>query len=163
MCVDAENFYLPTPLDRPKCIQIKVKLVPQVFIDANNLSSKIYKGFIYMKIVRRMYGIPQEGNTYLLNIGQKVVEETSQETLFLWRSPHSRPIYTQNKTHLVYLVRWWFWGEICWQRTRILPNECSQAILQDGIRLERAVILWNHTRLALHRRSCRQFYVKICV
>ena len=58
MCADTENFYLTTPLDRPEYMQIEAKLVPQAFIDANNLSFKIYKGFIYMKTVRGMYGLP---------------------------------------------------------------------------------------------------------
>ena len=39
----------------------EAKLVPQAFIDAEKISSKIYKEFIYMKIVRGMYGLPQAG------------------------------------------------------------------------------------------------------
>ena len=61
MCTYAANFYLTTPLDMPEYMQIKTKLVPQAFIDANNLLSKIYKGLIYMKIVRGIYGLPHAG------------------------------------------------------------------------------------------------------
>ena len=42
-------------------MRIEAKLLPQAFIDANNLSSKIYKGYIYTKIVHRPYGLPQSG------------------------------------------------------------------------------------------------------
>ena len=41
MCVDAGNFYLATPLDYPEYMRILVELVPQEFIDASNLASKI--------------------------------------------------------------------------------------------------------------------------
>ena len=61
MCADAANFCLATSLDRPEFMRIEAKLVPQAFIDANNLSSKIYKGYIYMKIVRGLCGLPQAG------------------------------------------------------------------------------------------------------
>jgi hypothetical protein len=43
MCADAGNFYLTTPLDHPEYMRIPVELVPQEFIDANNLASKIKK------------------------------------------------------------------------------------------------------------------------
>jgi hypothetical protein len=61
MCANAGNFYLATPLDRPEYMRIPVELVPQEFIDANNLASKIKNGYIYMKIIRGIYGLPQSG------------------------------------------------------------------------------------------------------
>ena len=61
MCADAGNFYLATPLDRPEYMRIPVELVPQEFIDANNLASKIKNGYVYMKIIRGIYGLPQSG------------------------------------------------------------------------------------------------------
>jgi hypothetical protein len=61
MCADAGNFYLATPLDCPEYTRIPVELVPQEFIDANNLASKIKNRYIYMKIIRGIYGLPQSG------------------------------------------------------------------------------------------------------
>ena len=55
ICVDAGNFYLATPLDHPEYMRIPIELVPQEFIDANNLASKIKNGYLYMKIVRGIY------------------------------------------------------------------------------------------------------------
>ena len=52
MCADAGNFYLVTPLDCLEYMRIPVELVPQKFIDANNLASKVKNGYIYMNIVR---------------------------------------------------------------------------------------------------------------
>jgi hypothetical protein len=61
MCADAGNFHLATPLDCPEYMIIPVELVPQEFTDTNNLASKIKNGYIYMKIVRGIYGLPQAG------------------------------------------------------------------------------------------------------
>ena len=65
MCRDAENFYLATPLDRPEYMRIPIELIPQEFIDASNLADKIKMvncvGYIYMKIIRGIFGLPQAG------------------------------------------------------------------------------------------------------
>ena len=65
MCGDAGNFYLATPLDRPEYMRIPIELIPQEFIDAKNLADKIKMvngvGYIYMKIIRGIYGLPQAG------------------------------------------------------------------------------------------------------
>ena len=61
MCADAGNFYLATSLDHPEYMRIPVELVRQEFIDANNLASKIKNGYIYMKIICGIYGLPQSG------------------------------------------------------------------------------------------------------
>ena len=61
MCVDAEIFYLATPLDCPEYMRIPIELVPQEFIGATKLVSKIKNGYIYMKTIRGIYGLPQSG------------------------------------------------------------------------------------------------------
>ena len=88
MCADTENFYLATSLDRPEYMQIEAKLVPQAFIDINNLSSNVYKGFIYMKIVCGMYGLPQVGilaNKLLKNVSRNMI---------LFEVPHTPGLFT---------------------------------------------------------------------
>ena len=42
-------------------MRVPIELVPQEIIDANNLASKIKNGYIYMKIIRGIYGLPQSG------------------------------------------------------------------------------------------------------
>ena len=61
MCADAGNFYLATPLNRSEYMRIPVELVLQEFIDTNNLATKIKNGYIYKKIIRGIYGLPQSG------------------------------------------------------------------------------------------------------
>ena len=38
-CFDVKNFYLGTPLDRPKYVRIKISDIPQEFIDEYNLTT----------------------------------------------------------------------------------------------------------------------------
>ena len=52
---------LAAPLDHPEYMRIPVELVPQEFIDANNLAPKIKNGHMYMKLVHRNYSLPQAG------------------------------------------------------------------------------------------------------
>ena len=40
-------------------MRIPIELVSQEFIDAKNVASKIKNCYIYMKIVRTIYGLPQ--------------------------------------------------------------------------------------------------------
>ena len=52
MGVNAGNVYLATPLNCPEYMRIPVELVPQEFIDATSLASKIKNGYIYMNIIQ---------------------------------------------------------------------------------------------------------------
>ena len=58
---DAKNFYLATPLDDPEYMRILAALVPDSFIKKYNLKDKIKDGYIYMRIIRGIYGLPQSG------------------------------------------------------------------------------------------------------
>ena len=59
ICSDAKNFYLATPLKDPEYIRIAANLVPQEFIEMYELQDKIKNGYIYMGIIRGIYGLPQ--------------------------------------------------------------------------------------------------------
>jgi hypothetical protein len=48
-------------MDRPEYMKMKADLFPEEFMQAYNLHEKVYKGFIWMKIIRTMYGLPQAG------------------------------------------------------------------------------------------------------
>ena len=58
---DAKNFYLATPLDDPEYMRILAVLVPEAFIQKYNLRDKVKDGYIYMRIIRGIYGLPQSG------------------------------------------------------------------------------------------------------
>ena len=59
--ININNFYLDTPLDHPEYAHIATKYVPQQFVDEINLASIISNGYLYLKVVKDMYGLPQAG------------------------------------------------------------------------------------------------------
>jgi hypothetical protein len=61
MTADVKKFYLNTPLERPEYMRIPVKLIPREIIDDSNLIPLIHKDYIYVKINKGMYGLPQAG------------------------------------------------------------------------------------------------------
>ena len=58
---DVKFFYLGTPLDRAEYMRMKIDLIPQEFIDEYDLNTKVKDGYVYMKIIKGMYGLPQAG------------------------------------------------------------------------------------------------------
>ena len=65
-CFDVKNFYLGTPMDRPEYARIHRNDIPLEIIDAYNLEHMFdEKGFVYIRIERGMYGLPQAG--YIAN------------------------------------------------------------------------------------------------
>ena len=61
MCIDIKNFYLGTPLDRFEYMRIPIALFPQHTIDKYNLNTHKKDGFVYAKIQKAIYGLPQAG------------------------------------------------------------------------------------------------------
>ena len=59
--LDISNFYLGTPMDRPEYMRIPFKIIPQEIIDKYKLNDIEEKGWVYIKIVKGMYGLPQAG------------------------------------------------------------------------------------------------------
>ena len=62
MTIDISNFYLMTPLHRPKFIRMKLSDIPDKVINEYKLKEKATSdGSIYIKAKRGMYGLPQSG------------------------------------------------------------------------------------------------------
>ena len=61
ICSDTNKFYLVTPLKDPEYMRIAANLVPQEFIEMYKLQDKIKNGYIYMRIICGIYGLPQAG------------------------------------------------------------------------------------------------------
>ena len=60
-CSDIGSMYLETPLDRPEYMSMAIRLIPQAIIDQYDLIPKVLNGYVYMEIMRGMYGLPQSG------------------------------------------------------------------------------------------------------
>jgi hypothetical protein len=62
MTMDISNFYLMTPLLRPEYIRIHLNNMPDEIIQEYKLREKVTtKGFIYLEVIKGMYGLPQAG------------------------------------------------------------------------------------------------------
>jgi hypothetical protein len=59
---DLKDFYLMTPMACPKFMRMKIKALPTKIIELYKLNDKATSdGFIYIKIQKGMYGLPQAG------------------------------------------------------------------------------------------------------
>ncbi len=71
MTIDLANFYLNTPMPRHKFMQLKIANIPEKVIKQYNLRAIVTEdGFVYCKICKGMYGLPQLGI-----IAQELLEE----------------------------------------------------------------------------------------
>ena len=71
MTIDIKDFYLNTPLERPEYLRMKLSYFPEDVIEHYQLKDKVdAKGFVYVKIMKGMYGLPHAGI-----IAQKLLEE----------------------------------------------------------------------------------------
>ena len=59
--MDVANFYLGTPMARPEFMRLPINLIPQEIIDKYDLSSILEYGWVFVCIVKGMYGLPQSG------------------------------------------------------------------------------------------------------
>ena len=60
---DLANFYLMSPLKRPEYAKIKLTDIPEVVINEYKLCQLATPdGWVYVKVTRAMYGLPQAGS-----------------------------------------------------------------------------------------------------
>ncbi len=84
-------------MDRHKFMWISIELIPQAFIDEYNLLSKVQNGYVYMQIIKGMYGLPQAG-MLAKNFLKERLKEWGQSEL-----THSPGLCT-HKNRLVWLT-----------------------------------------------------------
>ena len=59
---DIKNFYLNNDLQYPEYTKFHIAAIPQEIIDKYNLLNIVYnQGYVYVKIVKGMYGLKQAG------------------------------------------------------------------------------------------------------
>jgi hypothetical protein len=62
MTMDINDFYLNTPMARYKYMKLRLANMPEDVIKHYQFANKATpKGYIYCKIQKRMYGLPQAG------------------------------------------------------------------------------------------------------
>ena len=57
--MDVKYFYLNNHMDRDECIMMKISMIPQEFVEKYNLTEKSHNGYIYARVKKGIYGIPQ--------------------------------------------------------------------------------------------------------
>ena len=57
--LDISNFYLGTPMDIPEYMRIPIKIIPQEIFYKYKLNEIEENGWVYIKIFKGMYGLPQ--------------------------------------------------------------------------------------------------------
>ena len=61
MCMNVKYFYLNNMINGEEYIMIQIAMIPQEFVDKSNLQEKLHNGYIYARVTKGMYGIPQAG------------------------------------------------------------------------------------------------------
>lgn len=61
MCLDIKDFYLNTTMIRFEYMKIDIRTIPQAIIDYYNLTEFVSEGYVYVEIMKGMYGLPQAG------------------------------------------------------------------------------------------------------
>jgi hypothetical protein len=61
VCADVNNFYLNTLLDYPEYMRLALNIITQEIIYKHNLLDKAHNGYIYTRIDKGMYSLPQAG------------------------------------------------------------------------------------------------------
>ena len=60
--IDLKDFYLITPMTRPEYMRMKIKDLPEEFVNLYNITDKASSdGLVYINIQKEMYGLPQAG------------------------------------------------------------------------------------------------------
>ena len=61
--MEIKYFYLDNQMDRDKYIMIQLSMIPQEFVENSNLPEKSHNGYMYSRVTKGMYGLPQVGQT----------------------------------------------------------------------------------------------------
>jgi hypothetical protein len=102
------NFYLMTPLKRPEYTKIRLSDIPEEVITEYKLHEfATSDGWVYIKVIRGMYGSPQSGSLGHDLLKTRLYQEGYQQSKIvpgLWKHK-TRPIqFVFQKVDLDYLV-----------------------------------------------------------
>jgi hypothetical protein len=61
MTLDLKDFYLCSDLPEYEYVRIPTHLLPPAIVELYKLQDKIENGYVYAKVRKGMYGLPQAG------------------------------------------------------------------------------------------------------
>jgi hypothetical protein len=94
MCTEVKDFYLNTPMAHYEYMRLPLRILPQQIVDQYKLLPLVHNGWVYVKIRKGMYGLPQASiiaNQRLEKHPAKYGYKPTYITPGLWRH-ESRPI-----------------------------------------------------------------------
>ena len=87
--IDLKDFYLNTQMERPEYMQMKLRDLPQEFVDMYDLTKKVEdNGNLSIKIQKGIYGLPQAGILAQQQLEQQLNDQRYQQspiTPGLWK------------------------------------------------------------------------------
>ncbi len=140
--IDLKDFYLMTPMTRPEYMRMKIKDLPEEFVTMYNLTNKsTADGFVYIKIQKRMYGLPKAGI-----LAQKLLEQRLNKHGY-HQSPITPGPFTlfMDDFGIKYVGR-----EHAEHLTSILSEHYKCSHDWDGQRYLGTTIDWDYTGRAVH-------------
>ena len=60
--MEMSYLYLNTNANQSDWIRIAIRIIPEYFVKEYNLHYKVHNGYIYEKLKRGVYGLPQYGH-----------------------------------------------------------------------------------------------------
>ena len=80
--LDLKNFYLKTPLPTARYMRMKIDILPDEIIEKCNLRSIGHNGWVYFRIKRGMYGLPESGILANILLKERLLESGYYECQF---------------------------------------------------------------------------------
>ena len=87
ICMDAKCFYLNNQMDRSEYIMIQIYMIPQTFVEIYNLKEKSHDGYIFSRLTKGVYELPQSGqiaHDALVKHLEPYGYRSSSKTPFIW-------------------------------------------------------------------------------
>jgi hypothetical protein len=133
-------------------MKIPLKLFPELTKKQYNLDTHARDGFVFLEIRRGVWGLPQAEILADKLLRKRLKPHGYYEcvnTPGLWRHA-TRPITFS-------LIVNDFWNKICWEGACGSFNKMLERKIQTHQRLDRQLILWNHTQIGLQSENCVHF------
>ena len=135
---------------------IQNSMIPQEFVEKSNLTEKAYNGYIYSRVAKGMYGLPQESqisHDALVKHLEPYGYYPSIKKPGLWKH-NIRPI---NFTLVVNDFGVKYSG-----KEHVLHLKAAPEKIQGNHRLVMKVVHWDSTKLGLWKRNGPTFNSRIC-
>jgi hypothetical protein len=92
----SKNIYLNTLLDHPEYMRLALNIIPQEIRDKYNLLDNAKNGYVYIRIDKGIYGLPQAGRLANSLLVMRLAPHDYQPV------EHTRPVASQNVSYYLH-------------------------------------------------------------